>query len=214
MTDLIALHLVRSHDMIDACHDLFNNYEPITRLRNLRFEDLQRHALERTGLHIVGPEGALMEQQVITEQLYKHFREDLSEHLPKLLAQVQGYFRSLNLEIMTCNSAGELVIGDTPAIPIDWTGTRTGLESGVWLRDAAAVFMPLTPGILASVGLVEGTTSLTSDTIIRLNLMQCKRATRRVFCSPGSGLHEWIINEHKKVLDSLDNQGNGTEVSP
>ena len=208
VTDLIALHLVRSRDMIDACHNLFNNYQPITRLRNLSFEDLQRHALERTGLYIVGPEAALMEQQGITNQLYQHFREDLSSHLPKLLAQVQGYFRSLNLEILTCGSAGELVIGDTPAIPIDWTGTRTGLDSGVWLRDAAAVFMPLTPEILASVGLADTTTPLTSSAIERLNLIQCQRATRRVFCSPESGLHTWILAEHKKFLDSMnDSQG-------
>ena len=206
--DLIALHLIRSNDMIDACHHLFNNYQPIARLRNLSFADLQRHALERTGLYIVGTEGALMEQQAITKQLYQHFREDLSSHLPKLLAQVQGYFRSLNLEILTCGSVGELVIGDTPAIPIDWTGTRTGLDSGVWLRDAAAVFMPLTPGILASVGLADATAPLTSSAIERLNLIQCQRATRRVFCSPGSETHAWILAEHTKFLDSMnDSQG-------
>ena len=155
-----------------------------------------------------------MEQQVIDSQTYQVFREDLSSHLPKLLAQVQGYFRSLNLEILTCDSAGELVIGDTPAISIDWTGTRTGLDSGVWLSEAAAVFMPLTPSILASVGPVNATRSLTSAAITRLNLMQCQRATRRVFCSPGCSLHEWVLDEHKKMLDSMDNQHNDTGNSP
>ena len=201
--DLVALHLVRSHEMMEECHKLFLSYEPLTRLTHLNFEELQLHALARIGLHIVGMEAGHAEQQNINTMIYQHFREELSAHLPNILAQAQGLFQSAGLEIWTCDGVGELVIGDTPAATVDLTGDHIGFDSGVWIGRAGSAFMPLHPNILAAIGTSEMTKKLTRETTERLNLIQYERAQRFVYCRPGSGLHNWVLSEHKKFLDSM-----------
>ena len=203
--DLIALHLIRSHEMLEECHRLLVSYQPVQRITHLSFDDLQRHALERIGLHIVGPEGAHAEQTHINHILYQRFREELSADMPTFLAQAQGLFRGAGLEVWVCESGRELVIGDTPAATVDETGTRFGLESGVSLGSATYAFMPLNPTTLAAVGPNYLAGTMSASQIDTLNLIQCRRARRFVYCRPGSGLHRWVLAEHKKFLDSLAN---------
>ena len=201
--DLVALHLARSYDMIDASHNHFKTYEPIGNLTQLSFEELDQHSLERSGLHIVGREGAQLEQRNVNNMIYQQFHETFATELPKILAEMQGLFRSLGLGIWTCETGEELLIGDTPSVTIDRTGTRTGLDSGVWPGSAANVFMPLDPSTLAIIGRTDEEGILPSSAIQEFNLIQCQRARRRVFCRPGSGLHEWTLAEHQKSLDAM-----------
>ena len=208
--DLIALHLIRSHEMMEECHKLLNRYQPIQRLTHLSFEDLQRHALERIGLHIVGPEAAYAEQTHINQMIYHRFREELSADLPSFLAQAQGLFRGAGLEVWTCESDRELVIGDTPAATVDETGTQFGLGSGVPIGSAAYAFMPLNPTTLAAVGPAYHAGTISTSQVETMNLIQCRRAQRFVYCRHGSGLHKWVLAELNRVLESVKRQDHST----
>ena len=203
--DLVALHLIRSYEMLEECHSLFNDYEPLTRLTRLSVGELQLHALERSGLHIVGPEAARSEQQEINELIYQHFREELCANLPPLLAQARGLFAAAGLQVWTCEDGAELLIGDTPAATIDHTGTRVGFGAGVWPGSAGTAIMPLSPTKLAAIGPRDLVRSLPTSQVAKLNLIQARRAQRFIYCHPRSDLHEWVLAEHKKFLDSVAN---------
>ena len=198
--DLFALHLIRSHEMMEECHKILKTYQPVQRLTQLSIQELQWHALERVGLHIVGPEATHAEQTHINRMLYQRFREELSADLPMFLAQAQGLFRGAGLEVWTCESDRELVIGDTPAATVDETGSRFGLEAGVSLGSATYAFMPLNPTTLGAVGPAYLAGTMSTSQVETINLVQCRRARRFVYCRHGSGLHNWVLAEHAKVL--------------
>jgi hypothetical protein len=69
-----------------------------------------------------------------------------------LFEMVQAHFQGSGVEIREPEPGSEFLIGDTPALTVDFASGNAGVRTGITLGWANTVMLPLAPRLLISLG--------------------------------------------------------------
>ncbi|GGR01973.1 DUF4238 domain-containing protein [Kitasatospora griseola] len=210
LKDLIALHLVRSLNYRDVHSRIFAKVytEHRTALLTDQSDLLRLAVLQRSGLHLAGPQGlAAAADQILSGHLQNFengadFRVRIEETFAKAKEMISGG----GLEILV-PEAGEFLLGDTPALAIQQGEGRTVFN--VAIGDSTAIVLPFGPRHLL-VGRTPrtGMNTATPRTVDFLNQLQIEAAQQHVYLRPHRG-------QDAVVRDYLNRGGRRTrERSP
>ncbi|MCX4451743.1 DUF4238 domain-containing protein [Streptomyces sp. NBC_01789] len=194
LKDLIALHLVRSLTYRDVHERIFNEVYAERRSALLTDEsDLLRIAvLQRSGIHLAGPQGLAAAADQILRPHRTNFENgaDFRVRIEHTFAKAKEMIRDAGLEILV-PAAGEFLLGDTPALAIQQSGGRTAFN--VAIGDSTAIVLPFGPRHLL-VGRTprNGTSIATVETVDFLNRLQIEAAQQRVYIRPNSGQEVFV----------------------
>ncbi|MEV5295539.1 DUF4238 domain-containing protein [Streptomyces sp. NPDC053741] len=189
LKDLIALHLVRSLNYRNVHERIFTNVYTETRtvLLTDKSDLLRRAVLQRSGLHLSGPQGlAAAADQILSPHL-ANFENgaDFRARIENTFAKAKEMISDAGLEILV-PASGEFLLGDTPALAIQQSENRTAFN--VAIGDSTAIVLPFGPRHLL-VGRTprNGMSIATEETVGFLNRLQIEAAQQRVYFRPRSG---------------------------
>ncbi|MFE1028637.1 DUF4238 domain-containing protein [Streptomyces sp. NPDC058818] len=189
LKDLIALHLVRSLHYRNVHERTFAKVytEHRTALLTDKSDLLRLAVLQRSGLHLSGPQGlAAAADQILSPHL-ENFENgaDFRARIEVTFDKAKEMISSAGLEILV-PAAGEFLLGDTPALVIQQSETRTTFN--VAIGDSTALVLPFGPKHLL-VGRTPrtGMSIATEETVGFLNRLQIEAAEQRVYLRPRSG---------------------------
>ncbi|MFC8705846.1 DUF4238 domain-containing protein [Streptomyces anulatus] len=189
LKDLIALHLVRSLNYRNVHERIFTNVYTETRTALLtdRSDLLRLAVLQRSGLHLSGPQGlATAADQILSPHL-TNFENgaDFRARIEGTFAKAKEMISEAGLEILV-PATGEFLLGDTPALAIQQSENRTRIS--VAIGDSTAIVLPFGPRHLL-VGRTprNGMDIATAKTVDFLNQLQIEAAQQRVYIRPNSG---------------------------
>ncbi|MDQ1041324.1 hypothetical protein QFZ75_007740 [Streptomyces sp. V3I8] len=189
LKDLIALHLVRSLNYRHVHERIFTNVytEHRTALLTDKSDLLRLAVLQRSGLHLSGPQGlAAAADQILSPHLANfETGADFRARIEDTFAKAKEMIRDAGLEILV-PAAGEFLLGDTPALAIQQRGNKTAFN--VAIGDSTAIVLPFGPKHLL-VGRTprNGLSIATEETVGFLNRLQIEAAQQRVYLRPRSG---------------------------
>ncbi|WP_369180963.1 DUF4238 domain-containing protein [Streptomyces mutabilis] len=199
LKDLIALHVVRSLNYRNVHERTFAKVytEHRTALLTDQSDLLRLAVLQRSGLHLSGPQGlAAAADQILSPHL-ANFENgaDFRARIEVTFDKAKEMISSAGLEILV-PAAGEFILGDTPALAIQQSGTRTAFN--VAIGDSTAIVLPFGPKHLL-VGRTprNGMSIATEETVGFLNRLQIEAAEQRVYLRPRSG-QEAIVRGYLK----------------
>ncbi|MEU4655005.1 DUF4238 domain-containing protein [Streptomyces sp. NPDC023723] len=199
LKDLIALHLVRSLHFRNVHERTFAKVytEHRTALLTDQSDLLRLAVLQRSGLHLPGPQGlAAAADQILSPHL-TNFENgaDFRVRIEVTFDKAKEMISSAGLEILV-PAAGEFLLGDTPALAIQQSETRTTFP--VAIGDSTAIVLPFGPKHLL-VGRTprNGMSTATEETVGFLNRLQIEAAQQRVYFRPRSG-QEAIVRGYLK----------------
>ncbi|MFF3597949.1 DUF4238 domain-containing protein [Kitasatospora indigofera] len=194
LKDLIALHLVRSLNYRDVHNRIFAKVytKHRTALLTDKSELLRLAVLQRSGLHLAGPQGlAAAADQILSAHL-ENFENgaDFRVRIEDTFAKAKEMISSAGLEILV-PAAGEFLLGDTPALAIQQGEGRTVFH--VAIGDSTAIVLPFGPRHLL-VGRTPrtGMNTATAQTVDFLNQLQIEAAQQRVYLRPHSGQDAFV----------------------
>ncbi|MFF1269186.1 DUF4238 domain-containing protein [Streptomyces anulatus] len=204
LKDLIALHLVRSLNYRNVHERIFTNIYTETRTALLtdRSDLLRLAVLQRSGLHLSGPQGlATAADQILSPHL-TNFENgaDFRARIEDTFAKAKEMISEAGLEILV-PAAGEFLLGDTPAVAIQRSGNR--IRISVAIGDSTAIVLPFGPRHLL-VGRTprNGLSIATEETVGFLNRLQIEAAEQRVYLRPRSGLDAIVRGYLKQGIRS------------
>jgi hypothetical protein len=199
LKDLIALHLIRSlhyrnvHERTFA--KVYTEYR--TALLTDKSDVLRLAVLQRSGLHLSGPQGLAAAADQILSPYLANFENgaDFRARIEVTFEKAKEMISGAGLEILV-PAAGEFLLGDTPALAIQQSGTRTTFN--VAICDSTAIVLPFGPKHLL-VGRTprNGMSIATEETVGFLNRLQIEAAEQRVYLRPRSG-QEAIVRSYLK----------------
>lgn len=135
-------------------------------------------ALER----LIDPFRTMVEQgELLTERLAHHYHD-----FPRLLATYP------TIQIARPPEGSQLVIGDCPAIPINYDRAETAPWDPVPAFDSHTILLPIAPDCLLGLAPTSGPIPLAPNAVEFFNQQQIARAHRYVYCTPSSGLADYI----------------------
>ncbi|MFJ4007402.1 DUF4238 domain-containing protein [Streptomyces sp. NPDC090023] len=199
LKDLIALHLVRSLNYRDVHERVFTKVyaEHRTALLTDKSDLLRLAALQRSGLHLAGPQGLVAAADEILRPSLANFENgaDFRVRIENTFDKAKAMISAAGLEILV-PAAGELLLGDTPALAIQQSETRTAFN--VAIGDSTAIVLPFGPRHLL-VGRTprNGMGIATAETVGLLNRLQIEAAHQRVYLRPKSG-QEALVRSYLK----------------
>lgn len=194
LKDLIALHLVRSLNYRNVHERIFTNVytEHRTALLTDKSDLLRLAVLQRSGLHLAGPQGLTAAADQILSPHLANFENgaDFRARIEDTFAKAKEMISDAGLEILA-PSAGEFLLGDTPALAIQQSGNRTAFN--VAIGDSTAIVLPFGPRHLL-VGRTprNGMAIATVKTVGFLNQLQIEAAQQRVYIRPNSGQDAFV----------------------
>ncbi|WP_263166348.1 DUF4238 domain-containing protein [Streptomyces sp. SCSIO ZS0520] len=202
LKDLVALHLVRSLNYRNIHERIFTKVytEHRTALLTERSDLLRRAVLQRSGLHLSGPQGLATAATAADEILSPHMANfengaDFRARIEITFAKAKEMISDAGLEILV-PAAGEFLLGDTPALAIQQSGTRIAFN--VAIGDSTAIVLPFGPRHLL-VGRTprNGLSTVSEETVDLLNRLQIEAAQQRVYFRPRSG-QDAIVRRYLK----------------
>ncbi|MGW4816876.1 DUF4238 domain-containing protein [Kitasatospora cineracea] len=194
LKDLIALHLVRSLHYRAVHENVFAQVYTEHRIELLTSKaDLLRAAvLERSGLHLAGPQGLMAAADQILRPHLDNFVNgaDFRVRIEETFEKAKELIGSGGLEILLA-SEGEYLLGDTPALTISQEEGKCTYHMAI--GDSTAIVLPFGPKHLL-VGRTprNGFDAATPQTVDYLNRLQIEAAQRRVYFRPRSGLDRFV----------------------
>src|SRR5262249_25127742 len=123
------------------------------------------------------------------ERLVKLHREGglFRLSIQRLFEMVCDRFDAKGAEILTpANAPKGFLLGDVPAITIEYATGAFGLSQGVTVDKADEIFMPITPRLLVAIGPPNGARTLADDEVDAYNRMQVREARDYVMHRPGA----------------------------
>ncbi|MXG30468.1 DUF4238 domain-containing protein [Streptomyces sp. YIM 132580] len=189
LKDLIALHLVRSLNYRKVHERIFTKVYTETRTALLtdKSELLRRAVLQRSGLHLAGPQGLAAAADEILSPHLANFDNgaDFRARIEDTFAKAKEMISGAGLEILM-PAAGEFLLGDNPALTIQQSETRTAFN--VAIGDSTAIVLPFGPRHLLVGRTPRNGMSVTTEyTVGFLNRLQIEAAEERVYLRPRSG---------------------------
>jgi hypothetical protein len=103
-----------------------------------------------------------------------------------LFETVSERFQASGVEILTAAPASEFIIGDTPALTMNYATGAAGVRAGISLAAANTVMMPLTPRLLVALGPATAATQAPKEFIDAINHHQTRAAQKYVHYRPGN----------------------------
>jgi hypothetical protein len=98
-----------------------------------------------------------------------------------LFETARDHFQRSGVEILDPADPGpEFLIGDTPALTMNFATGNAGVRAGITLAAANTVMLPFTPRLLVSLGPVTATTQVPAGFIEHVNHVQVQAAQRYV----------------------------------
>jgi hypothetical protein len=200
LKDLIALHLVRSLNYRNLHERIFTNVYTETRTALLtdRSDLLRLAVLQRSGLHLSGPQGLATAADQILRPHLTNFENgaDFRARIEDTFAKAKQMISKAGLEILV-PAAGEFLLGDTPALAIQQSENRTRIS--VAIGDSTAIVLPFGPRHLL-VGRTprNGMDIATRKTVDFLNQLQIEAAQQRVYIRPNSGQDAFVRSYLKR----------------
>lgn len=198
LRDLLALHLVRSHDSRERwAEGLRSNPRLDDLARDLRDPGLLAQLVyERSGIIAAGP--SLLAEE--SARLVEAFEEKLGPGgsafvtaTSTVLDQVREALREYRVQILTTTPRRQFLISDVPAVILDTDTGRVGLRGGARLGAANQLVMPLGPEHAMALGPTPDRVEAPDDTIVdRFNNWQLRNSRHLVFYRTDSGLRPWV----------------------
>lgn len=196
LRNAIALHHVR-HPQTKDNHERIWVETRDSAVSRIATTPLAAEAFRRNhhGIHPAGVEALQMGAEVAVERLTNAvdngvvFRLRVEDLFDKICDRFAGH----GLEILTpANPDKEYVIGDVPALAVDFATGAAGLAQGVGLANANAVILPLAPRVLVALGPADATASAPDPLVDSLNALQVRAAERYVYHRPGADFVSFI----------------------
>lgn len=194
LKDLIALHLVRSLNYRDVHQRIFTKIytEQRTALLTNQSDLLRLAVLQRSGLHLAGPQGLIAAADDILRPHRQNFESgaDFRVRIEDTFAEAKGMISGAGLEILV-PAVGEFLLGDIPALVIQQSQTRTAFN--VAIGDSTAIVLPFGPRHLL-VGRTprNGMGVATEEMVGFLNRLQIEAAHQRLYLRPNSGQDAFV----------------------
>jgi hypothetical protein len=187
--DTIALHIARSVPVL-AMHTASFEHAYEQRLAALEATSLAAAAFRRShGLVPAGPEGrglgaaAILGSSLEQERSGGVFRLMVEYHFDNL----KNWFDHCPLELVTpADPNAEFLMGDIPALTINFRTGAAGVHAGVPVGEANTVVLPLGPRLLAALGPTDKFGSVPGKLVDHLNALQVRAATSYVYYRPGA----------------------------
>lgn len=194
LRDAIALHHVR-HPQTKEMHE---NTWAETRARQVSelAATLGTEAFRRTyGIYPAGPEGRTMGAEAALSRLTESADEGALFRLrvEDLFDRICDRFVHNGLEILIPASQDkEFLIGDLPALTVDFGTGAAGLAQGVGLGNATAIVLPLSPRVLAALGPTDAIGTAPDSVVDNLNALQVCAAERYGYHRPQADLASFV----------------------
>ncbi|MFD6247667.1 DUF4238 domain-containing protein [Streptomyces roseolus] len=188
LKDLIALHLVRSLHYRDIHERIFTKVYTEQRAALLTDKsDLLRLAvLQRSGLHLTGPQGLAAAADQLLRPHLDAFENgaDFRIRVEDTFARAKEMVSAAGLEILV-PATGEFLLGDAPAVAIQQSEDRTAFN--VAIGDSTAIVLPFGPKHLL-VGRTprNGMGIAPAKVVTFLNQLQIEAARQWVYIRPHS----------------------------
>jgi hypothetical protein len=198
LRDAIALHYVRNPQTIEvhqqSFDDAFRNAVDALAGTPAADEAFRR----RYGLEPAGPTARRLGAEELLARMKAIFTSGTLFRLrvQDLFEIVRERFQASGVEILTPADPGsEFIIGDTPALTMDYATGAAGVRAGISLAAANTVTMPLTPRLLVALGPATAATQAPKQFIDTINHYQTRAAQKYVYYRPnntiGTGINAW-----------------------
>ena len=184
LRDAVALHYVRNPQTLEVHQQSFDNafQDAVdTRAGTPAAAEAfrRRYVLEPAGpaARRLGAEELLVRMKdIFTDgSLFRLRVQDLFE-------TVRDRFQASGVEILTPSDPGsEFLIGDTPALTVDYATGAAGVRAGISLADANTVMLPLTPKLLIALGPATAAVQVPPDFVDTINHLQVSAAQQNVY---------------------------------
>lgn len=198
LRDAIALHYVRNPQTLEVHEECFADA-----LRNAvdalagtpaAAEAFYRHH----GLEPAGAQGRRLGAQELLAPMKDIFTQGTLFRLrvQDLFETVTDRFQSSGVEILVPSDAdSEFLIGDTPALTVDFASGNAGVRAGISLGAANTIMLPLAPRLLIALGRTNAVAQVPSGFIHMINQVQAQAARQYVYCRPsatfGTRIAQW-----------------------
>jgi hypothetical protein len=198
LRDVIALHYVRNPQALEVHEqtfaEVFHNVADALTETPAAAEAFRR----RYGLEVAGPQARRLGAEELLAAVKHMFAQGalFRVRVQDLFETVQDRFRDSGVEILEPADPGtEFLIGDTPALPVEFATGRAGVRAGITLGAANTVMLPLTPRLLVSLGPVTATKQVPPEFVEHVNHVQVQSAQRyvhhRLTAGFGAAIEAW-----------------------
>ena len=189
LRDAIALHYVRNPQTLEVHEESFANafrdaVDALAGTPAAAKAFYRRHGLESAGARgrRLGAEELLasMKDTFTQGTLFRLRVQDLFE-------TVTDRFQSSGVEILVPSDANsEFLIGDTPALTVDFASGNVGVRAGISLGAANTIMLPLAPRLLIALSRTNAVAQVPSGFIDMINQMQAQAARQYVYYRPNA----------------------------
>lgn len=176
----IALHYVRNPQALEVHQQTFadafqNVAEALTRTPAAVQAFRKRYGLEPSG-----PQARRLGAEELLSAVKNLFTRGgpFRLRVQDLLETVQDRFQGNWVEILEPQPGSEFLLGDTPALTVDFATGNAGVRAGITLAGANTVVLPLAPRLLVSLGRVTAATQVPSGLVDHANHLQVRAAQR------------------------------------
>ena len=185
----VALHFARNPQTLTIHNQSFaealqNGVEQLAKTQ-LAADAFKLHY----GLEAAGPEALRMGAEAVMERLVRLHKEGGLFRLSaqRLFEMVRDRFDTRGIQILTpASPSKEFLLGDIPALTLDYATGAVGLAQGVTVDHADEIFMPLAPTLLVAIGPPDGARSIPDDEVDQYNQRQVRAAHDYLIHRPGA----------------------------
>lgn len=199
LRNAIALHFARSYQIRDI-HEYAFDQTYTQMFDRLAATPQSQDEFRRTyGLEPAGPEARLLGAQALLGGSRDLFSKGTLFRLrvQSIYETVCDLFQTSGLEILVpLSSNKEFLIGDVPALTIDFKSGAAGVAKGVTLDNANTIILPLAPRILVALGPTNGMGRAPDRLVDDLNLLQVREAKRFIHYRPQADFHSILAERH------------------
>jgi hypothetical protein len=143
----------------------------------------------RYGLEPAGPEALRLGAEAALERLVRLHKEGglFRLSVQRLFEMVCDRFDPRGIQILTpASPSKEFLLGDIPALTVEYATGAIGLAEGVTADQADEIFMPLAPGLLVAVGPPDGARAIPDHEVDLYNQRQARAAHDYLIHRPGA----------------------------
>jgi hypothetical protein len=187
--DAVALHFARSRQLTAVHRRIWPQFRAGARAQWRDHPAVEQAFYRRYGLYPAGPQARDLIFDEMTAATTKLIEGGayLRERVEELFLRTRAALRQRRLLIAVVE-AGELLIGDVPALTVRLGHEAAGVLAGIGLMTADTTVLPLGPRHLAAIGPTDTYCRLSTDETNYFNRLQINAATDHVYFRPGSGL--------------------------
>ena len=110
-----------------------------------------------------------------------------------LFETVCDRFASKGIEVLfPASPAKEFLVGDVPALTMNFATGAAGVAEGVALGDANTIVLPLAPRLLVALGPADQVGPIPDQMVDNLNALQVRTSRRHVHYRPGAHFRSFI----------------------